>query len=146
MIASVIQGPASRRTLLIAAALIPFGVAAFVALRALVGPPDYRQAAARGEAELQRGALHRALQAVAEVRGPGMGAGEAMTVAGQAFIQLDKRTDARRALEKALEYQPDHPMALKLLAAICISSGETNQGLKYLTNASRLDPGDPRPW
>jgi len=146
MIASVIQGPALRRTLLIAAALIPFGVAAFVVLRALVGPPDYREAAARGEAELQRGAPYRALRAVAEVRGPGPGAGEAMTVAGQAFIQLDKRNDARRALEKALEYRSDQPLALKLLAAICISSGETKQGLKYLADAGRLDPGDPKPW
>jgi cytochrome c-type biogenesis protein CcmH/NrfG len=69
-----------------------------------------------------------------------------MTVAGQAFLQLDQREDARQALERALELQPVQPLAAKLLAANSISSGDTNRGLKYLAKAAQFDPDDSRPW
>ena len=69
-----------------------------------------------------------------------------MTVAAQAFIQLDQREDARRALERALELEPNQPLAARLLAAIRIAAGDTDRGLADLAVAARLAPEDSRPW
>jgi len=122
-----------------------FGAVALAACWVALRPADYADAAARGRAALERGRPLQALEAVAGVDGPGRGAGEALTVAGQAFIRLNQRDDARRALERALELEPERPLALKLLAAVSIASGDTNRALDLLARAARADPADPRP-
>src|SRR5262249_35738611 len=66
--------------------------------------------------------------------------------AGLALAQLNQLKSARQALERALRLQPNQPEAAKILAAICLSTGDTGQGLEYLETAARLDPKDFRPW
>src|SRR5579864_5604549 len=56
----------------------------------------------RGRAFLQQGRPDLAFQAVQEIRDEAPGAGEAMTVAGLALVQLKELKTARMALERAI--------------------------------------------
>lgn len=73
-------------------------------------------------------------------------AGEAWTLAGRAFVSLDRLGDARRAFERGLVLRPDQPLAEKILAAIYLTFGDGRRGLAHLEAAARLDPRDPLPW
>jgi tetratricopeptide (TPR) repeat protein len=128
------------------AALLLVGCPLGFLYRYVNSPPNYWPAVSKGQTELVRNRPYQALREVAGVSHQGYGAGEAMTVAAQAFIRLDQRDDARRALERALQLQPNQPLAFRLLAAIHIAAGDTDRGLADLAEAARLAPEDSRPW
>lgn len=107
---------------------------------------DHWAAVYRGRTLLQQNRPDLALRAVAHVRDTRPGAGEAMCVAGVSLARLDQIRDARIALERAVRLQPKQPMAVKTLAAIYMSLGDTDRGLEYLKKAAELSPKDPRPW
>jgi len=103
-------------------------------------------AVARGEAYLRQGRPDLAIQAVSHVRDEGRGAGEAMTVAGQGFLAFQDLQAARLALERALKLQPNQPRVAKLLATICLSTGDAARGLQYLAIAAHHEPTDIVTW
>jgi len=103
-------------------------------------------AVARGEAYLRQGRPDLAIQAVSHVRDEGPGAGEAMTVAGRGFLAFQDLQAARMALERALKLQPNQPRVAKLLATICLSTGDAARGLQYLAIAAHHEPTDIGTW
>ena len=100
----------------------------------------------RGRSFLDQNRPDLALQTVASIRDAEPGAGEAMCVAGVSLARMQQIRSARIALERAVKLQPRQPMAVKTLAAIYLSLGDTDRGLEYLKKAAGLSPKDPRPW
>ncbi len=100
----------------------------------------------RGRSFLDQNRPDLALQTVANIRDSEPGAGEAMCVAGVSLARMQQIRSARFALERALKLQPRQPIAVKTLAAIYLSLGDTDRGLENLKKATELSPKDPRPW
>ncbi len=143
--------PRRRRLTTIALAVATFAAlmtAAVLGWTALAGRGrlSRREALARATEYLRRGQPSMALRAVRPILDADPNAGEALGLAGMALAILDHRSEARDALERALKRQPKQPMALKVLAAIHLSTGDYERGLARLRAAAELDPGDPRPW
>ena len=103
-------------------------------------------AVARGREHLAHHQPGKALEAVMQIRDEGSGAGEAMTVAGEALFQLGDSRSARLALDRALKLQPRQADAARLAATLSLATGDAVRGLKYLHIVTELDPADEKPW
>ena len=102
--------------------------------------------AARGRAYLAQRRPDLALQAVMTIRDEAPGAGEAMTVAGLALLQLRQYNGARLALERALKLQPNQYDAAVTLADLHLGFGNGKRGLELLELATRLRPREFSVW
>ena len=107
---------------------------------------DARAATARARAYLRYGRPDLAFRTVASVRDEEPGAGEAVTVAAMALIQMGELRAARLGLERALGLQPDHFEAAMMLAGLNLDLGNGERGLELLRIASRLRPREFRIW
>jgi len=103
------------------------------------------RALAQGRRYLEEGRSRKAIQAVSAIGAESQFLAEALTVRGMAHAALEEVGPARRALERAWRMRP-RPSTAKVLAAIYLSSYENERALQMLLEASRLDPGDFRPW
>jgi tetratricopeptide (TPR) repeat protein len=99
----------------------------------------------RGHAYLEQGRFRRAILAVSEVREGSSSEAEALTIRGVAEASLEEVAAARRDLERAWKLCPN-AAAARVLAAIYLSANEIDRGSRMLQRASRIDPGDFRPW
>jgi tetratricopeptide (TPR) repeat protein len=107
---------------------------------------DHWNAVARGRADLRHGRPDLAIGAVFEIRDEAPGAGEAMTVAGLALIQLGEYRGARLALERAVKLQPNQFDAVLTLAQLHLGLGNGQRGLELLELAARLRPNEFGVW
>jgi len=80
------------------------------------------------------------------VRDEAPGAGEAMTVAGLALLQMGQYQGARMALDRALKLQPNQFDAAVTLAELNVGFGNGKRGLELLELATRLQPREFRVW
>ena len=103
------------------------------------------EALASGHAYLDQGRFRHAIRAVSRIREGSAAEAEALTVRGLAEAALEEVGPARRDLERAWRLQPN-AAAARVLAAIYLSACENERGFQMLMNASRIDPGDFRPW
>jgi tetratricopeptide (TPR) repeat protein len=141
------QVPASRRLIFLLLFLAAnLGLLAWIGWLLLSRPTDHWAEAAEAKAQLGRGRPDLAFQAVSSIRDEGPGSAEALTLAARSLLMLNNVALARKTLERSLQMQPDQPEAVKMLAAIYLASGDGTRGLDLLKKASRLDPGDFRPW
>ncbi len=108
--------------------------------------PGHRSAVTQGRRYLERGHPDLAFRAVYPIREGEPAAGEALTVAGLALLQLDDRGGARLLLERGLKLRPDQPDAAKALGEIYLGSGDVVRGVRNLRLATELDPSDGRSW
>jgi tetratricopeptide (TPR) repeat protein len=69
-----------------------------------------------------------------------------LTLAAQALLLRGNIAPARRVLERSLKMKLDQPDAAKMLAAIYLAAGDSERAVTLLKDASRLEPGDFRPW
>ncbi len=60
---------------------------------------------------------------------------------GVALRRLERHGEARASFEKALELQPDFPVALNALGCLLIDLGEVDSALSCFTKAIALEPG-----
>jgi tetratricopeptide (TPR) repeat protein len=102
-------------------------------------------ALAKGRRYLEEGRPRSAIQAVAVIGDESPFLVDALTVRGVAHAALENIGPARRALERAWRIRPESSTA-KVLAAIYLSAYENERALQMLLEASRLEPGDFRPW
>jgi len=107
---------------------------------------EARAALARSKELLQQGRARQALAAVSGLREDAPWAAELLEIRGLAYSAVRETEAARRALERALDLDPNRAMAAKVLAAIAFSRSEDARGIEYLKRAARIDPGDFRPW
>ena len=56
------------------------------------------------------------------------------------FQQNNKFSDAEFLYRKILEIKPSHPGAQSMLGTICIQTGKTLEGIKYLEKSLQKDP------
>ncbi len=63
-----------------------------------------------------------------------------LTRLGAAYLRLDRREDARLALEQALAANPDHYAAHLEMAAVCQLDGDPQQALVHVDRALTLKP------
>ena len=149
--------PTSRRfnvfgCLLIAALLTWLGVS-----RLLRPGPDrpwvHAEPVARARRWVERGRPDLAFKILSAVRDRSPVLATALTDTAQAILSSSpelyehgQATAARRLLERSLDMEPGQPQAAKMLAAICLASGDTSQGMALLRKAAELDPADFRPW
>lgn len=108
--------------------------------------PGHWRAVAAGQAALARGRPDLALEAVAHIRDEADGAGEAMTIAGLALLQLNEIKGARLALERALKLRPNQLGAARALAEVSLRLGNGERAAELLRTVTRLDPRDARAW
>lgn len=109
-------------------------------------PAGHWGAVEKGRAYLGEGRPDLALDAVSLVRDEAPGAGEAMTVAGLALLQLRNFQGARLALERAIKLRPDQADATKTLASLHLMLGNGVRGSELLRAAAQLDPEDVKVW
>lgn len=95
---------------------------------------------------LDSGRPDQAFDAVMNIRDQEPGAAEAMTIAGISLFRLGDPIGARRALELALNLNPEQAEAARALAALCLDMGDATRGLFALKLAAEAAPDDPRPW
>ncbi len=128
--------------------LAAVGVAAAIAAATVVSASARwaRRGLDEARANLADGRPELARRAAASIRGDGPEAGEAAALAGIALVRLGRVAAARAALERGLALKADQPEAAKVLAAIYLSSGDEDAGLRMLESAARSAPADPRPW
>jgi cytochrome c-type biogenesis protein CcmH/NrfG len=108
--------------------------------------PDHWDAVRNGRRYLQAGRPDLAIQAVSGARDEAAGAGEAMTIAGTALIQLGDYRAARLALERAIKIQPDQFDAVMTLAELNLGFGNGQRGLELLESAAKLRPAEFSVW
>jgi Tfp pilus assembly protein PilF len=96
-----------------------------------------------GEAEPPVAADGGALRALVEMPfwEPNQLAALASVLAGEGEWDL-----ARRAVDRALERQPEHPWALRLLASLELQAGNRARAVDLGRRAAQLDPSNPRSW
>jgi tetratricopeptide (TPR) repeat protein len=70
---------------------------------------------------------------------------EAYFQAGSICYQLQQYSQATLLLRQVLEWQPDHPDALRLLAASWYDIGAMEKAIQTLREVSRIAPADYRP-
>ncbi|WP_169977301.1 tetratricopeptide repeat protein [Tautonia rosea] len=147
----------SKRLLVILVGLIAFGGLVVVLVPSDTAPSDeditvtrssegHWESVRQARRMLDSGRPDLAFDAVKDIRDQEPGAAEAMTIAGVALFRLGDPVGARRALEVALNLQPNQPEAARALAALCLDMGDTTRGLSALDMAADAAPNDARPW
>jgi tetratricopeptide (TPR) repeat protein len=123
-------------------------VAALVAwsISSVRKPKDHWDEVARARAYLNRGRPDLAFEAVSRIRDEAPGAAEGLTIAARAMLTYGNIAVARRSLERSLAIQPRQAEAARMLAAICLASGDGPRGITLLKQAAELEPSDFRPW
>lgn len=62
---------------------------------------------------------------------------------GNTYLRLNKFDDAKAALERSLELEPNQPLALDTLSVVALSTGDAVTHVRLGIQAFKIDPQDP---